>query len=88
MTREKLIDYINDFKFYKRELMAGWNRIDDFIHEMEDQLILHDKVDGAIMQQIVKTYYEDATNMAYRSNHEMNTLMNMFIELSSKEEES
>lgn len=40
------------------------------------------------MQQIVKTYYEDATNMAYRSNHEMNTLMNVFIELSSKEEES
>lgn len=23
MTREKLIDYIDDFKFYKRELMAG-----------------------------------------------------------------
>lgn len=87
MTREELAGYIELFVIYKRNMMDYMKHVDCLIHTMTSQLIC-DEVNDSVMRDVIKEYHENAANRAHEATHEMEALMNMFIKLSSKEEES
>lgn len=87
MTREELAHYIDIFDLYKRGMMNDVQHVDYLIHAMVNQLIC-DEVSDPVMQNVFKDYYENATHRAQAVIQEMEALTDMYMKLSSKEEES
>lgn len=87
MTRKELAGYIELFDLYKRNMMDYTKHADCLIHAMTSQLIC-DEVNDSVVRNVIKEYHENAANMVYEATHEMEALMDMFMELSQKEEES
>lgn len=87
MTREELAHYIDIFDLYKRSMMNDVQHVDYLIHAMANQLIC-DEVSDSVMQTVFKDYYENAMHRAQAVIQKMEALTDMYMKLSSKEEES